>query len=148
MLQLFIFMSHSRAFWRLNGCWIIFTGNLLEPNTDIYSTICAWNQFKLILQTRLMQFRKKIHTFFLLLRSSILKLDYLCDCSTSISYFQYQRIPLNYISNSIGLTWFGFSKTKLCPISHNDLIMDWFSRANLYDVPCITISSFDSEIDT
>ena len=32
---------------------------ILESNTDIYSTICPWNQFNLILQTRLMQFGKK-----------------------------------------------------------------------------------------
>ena len=26
--------------------------------------------------------------------------------------------------------------------------MDWSSRANLYDMPCVTISSFGSKIDT
>ena len=99
---------------------------------------------------RLLQLGKKknIHTFFLLLRNSILKLDYLYDCITSIFEFQYQHSPLNYLSNSTGLTWFGFSKTKLCPISHNHLIMDWFSRANLYDLPRVTVSSFVSEIDS
>ena len=90
--------------------------------------------------------RKKIHTFFLLLRSSILKLDYICDCSTSIFDFWYQRIPMNYLSNAIGLTWFGLFKAKLCPIARNDLIMDWFNRANLYDLPRVTVSSFGSEI--
>ena len=39
-------------------------------------------------------------------------------------------------------------RKKLCPISHNDLIMDWFSRANLYDLPHVTVSSFGSEIDS
>ena len=92
--------------------------------------------------------RKKIHTFFFLLRSSILKLDYLCDCSSSISEFQYQCNPLNYLSNATGLTWFGFSKKKLCPISHNDLILDWFSRENLYDLQRVTVLSFVSEIDS
>ena len=96
-----------------------------------------------------MQFGKKnIHTFFFLFRRSILKLDNLYYWSTSISEFQYQRRPLNYLSNATGLTWFGFSKTKLCPISHNDLILDWFSRANLYDLPHVTVSSFVSEIDS
>ena len=141
-------MIHSRAFWRLIGCWIIFTGHFLEPNTDIYSTICPWNQFKLILQTRLMQFGKKIHTFFLLLRISILKLDYLCDCGSSISEIFHWGSLLNYLSNATGLTWFGFSKAKLCPISHNDLIMDWFSRVNLYDLPRVMFSCFGSEIDS
>ena len=55
---------------------------------------------------------------------------------------------MNSLLNAIGLTWFGFSKTKLCPISHNDLIMDWFSRANLYDLPRVTVSSFTSKIDS
>ena len=54
---------------------------------------------------------------------------------------------MNSISNATGLTWFGFSKTKLFPTSHNDLIMDWFSRANLYDLPHVIFSSFSSEID-
>ena len=37
----------------------LFLGAILESNTDIYSTICPWNQFNLILKTRLMQFGKK-----------------------------------------------------------------------------------------
>ena len=55
---------------------------------------------------------------------------------------------MNSLLKAIGLTWVGFSKTKLCPISHNDLIMDWFSRANLYNFPRVTVSSFASEIDS
>ena len=43
----------------------LFLGAILESNTDIYSTICPWNQFKLILQTRLMQFVKKNTHLFL-----------------------------------------------------------------------------------
>ena len=84
----------------------------------------------------------------MLLRSSILKLDYLCDCGSSISEIQHWSSPLNYLLNATGLTWFGFSKTNLCPISHNDLILDWFSRANLYDLPRVTVLSFVSEIDS
>ena len=141
-------MSHSRAFWRLNGSWIIFTGHLLESNTDIYSTICPWNQFKLILQRRLMQFEKKIHTFFLLLRSLILKLNYLYYFGSSISKIRPCSSTPNLLSNSTGVTWFGCFKIKLCPISHNGLIMYWFSRANVYGVPCVTFSSFSSKIDT
>ena len=45
------------------------------------------------------------------------------------------------------MTQFGFFKRDLCPISHNALIMDCFSKANLYDIPHITISSFGYEID-
>ena len=91
--------------------------------------------------------RKKIHTFFLLLRSSILKLYYLCDCGSSISEIQHWSSPLNSLLNATGLTLFGFSKTKLCSISHNDLIMDWFNRANLYEFTRFIISSFSSESD-
>ena len=90
---------------------------------------------------------KKIHTFYFLLRSSILKLNYLCNCRSSISEIWPCSIPLKLLSNFIGLTWFGLFKAKLCPISHNDPNMDWFSRANLYDFPCVTVSSFGSEID-
>ena len=43
----------------------LFLGGILESNTDIYSTICPWNQFKLIFHTRLMQFEKKNTYFFL-----------------------------------------------------------------------------------
>ena len=43
----------------------LFLAPILESNTDIYSTICPWNQFNLILQTRLMQLRKQ-NTHFLL----------------------------------------------------------------------------------
>ena len=47
----------------------------------------------------------------------------------------------------IGLTQFGFFNKYLCPISHNALIMDYFSRAHLYGVPRVIVSSFGSEID-
>ena len=92
--------------------------------------------------------RKKIHTFFLLLRSSILKLDFLYDCGSSIFKIRQWGSLLNYLSNATCLTWFGFSKAKLCPISHNDLIMDWFSTTNLYDLPRVTVLSFGSKIDS
>ena len=41
----------------------LFFGGILEPNIDIYASICPWNQFNLILQTRVMQFRKNTHLF-------------------------------------------------------------------------------------
>ena len=47
------------------GVELFFMGHFLEPNTDIYSTIFPWNQFKLILQTRLMQFGKQNTHLFL-----------------------------------------------------------------------------------
>ena len=36
-----------------------FLRGILEPNTNIYSTIFPWNQFKLIFHTRFMQFEKQ-----------------------------------------------------------------------------------------
>ena len=42
----------------------LFLGAILESNIDTYSTIFPWNQFNLILQTRLMQFGKKQYTPF------------------------------------------------------------------------------------
>ena len=90
--------------------------------------------------------KKKIHTFFFRLRSSILKLMYLCIFQSPIFYLSCFSSPPNLLSNSIGLTWFWFFNTKLFTISHNDLIMDWFSRSNLYSVPHVIVSSFSSEI--
>ena len=75
-----------------------------------------------------------------------MKLNYLCDFRSLISEIWSWGSPLNPLSNAIGLTWFGFFKENLCPISHNDLIMDWFSRENLYDLPCVIIFSFGSKI--
>ena len=54
---------------------------------------------------------------------------------------------MSILSNSTGLTQFGFFKRELYPISHNALIMDCFSRAHLYDMPRVTVSSFGSKID-
>ena len=41
----------------------LFLGGILEPNIDTYVSICPWNHFKLIFQTRLMQFEKNTHHF-------------------------------------------------------------------------------------
>ena len=80
-------------------------------------------------------------------RSSILNLVYLCYFRSPISDFWSCSIPLSRLSNAIGLTQFWFFKEELYPISHNALIMDCFSRANLYDLPRVTVSSFASKID-
>jgi len=95
-----------------------------------------------------MQFGKKNTHLLLSFRRSILKLNYLCNWKSSISEIQPCSSPLKLLSNATGMTWFWFSKTKLCPISHNDLILDWFSRANLYDLPCVTVLSFVFIIDS
>ena len=40
-----------------------FLGGILEPNTNIYALVCPQNHFKLIFQTRFMQFEKNTHLF-------------------------------------------------------------------------------------
>ena len=48
----------------------LFLGAILEPNNYIYALIFPWNHFKLIFQTRLMQFEKKTYTpFYFFLRA-------------------------------------------------------------------------------
>ena len=91
---------------------------------------------------------KQIHNFFLLLRSSILKLNYLYNFGSSITKIRPWSSPLKLLCNATGLTSFGFFKSKLCPISHNELIMDSFNRVNLYGMPRVIVSSFGFEIDT
>ena len=91
---------------------------------------------------------KKNTHLLLSFRRSILKLNYLCNWKSSIFEIQPCSSPLKLLSNATGLTWFGFYKTNLCPIYHNDLILDWFSRANLYDLPRVTVLLFVSEIDS
>ena len=54
--------------------------------------------------------RKKIHTFFLLLKSLILQLNYLYDCRSSISEIHPCSIPLKILSNSTGLIWLDSSR--------------------------------------
>jgi len=68
--------------------------------------------------------------------------------------FKYQRyeiqsygIPLSLLSNATSMTKFGFFKGNLCPISHDVLIMDWLSRANLYIVPHVIALTFNLEND-
>ncbi len=41
----------------------------------------------------------------------------------------------------------GFSKKALCPISQDDLIIHFFSRKNLYEVPCVTVLTLGLEND-
>ena len=54
---------------------------------------------------------------------------------------------MSHLSNAIGMIQFGFFKGELYPISHNSLIMDCFSRVNLYGMAHVTVSSFGFEID-
>ena len=88
--------------------------------------------------------------FFIILpsRSMILNMMYPCDFRSLICDLRSCSSPLSLLSNATGLSRFGFFKAKLCLISHNDLIMDQFNKANLYDMPRVTVSSFGSKIDT
>lgn len=56
--------------------------------------------------------------------------------------------PLNPLSNPTSLIEILFFKKVLCPISHNDLIIDYFNRENLYKVSRVTILTFGPENDT
>jgi hypothetical protein len=81
-------------------------------------------------------------------RSSILNLLYLCNFGSPRSEISSCGSPLSPLSNPTSLIKIGFFKKELCPISHDDLIIDWFSRANLYEVPRVTVSTFGPENDT
>ena len=83
--------------------------------------------------------------FFFPSRISILNLVYLCYFNSQICDFWFYSITLILLSNSIGLIQFRFFKGELYPISHNDLIMHWFSRANLCGVPLVIVYSFGSK---
>jgi len=56
--------------------------------------------------------------------------------------------PFSPLSKPTGLINIWFCKKELCPISHDDLIIDWFSRANLYEMPHATITTFGPENST
>ena len=70
---------------------------------------------------------------------------YLCNFGSSSSEIATCSSLLRPLSNATILSQIGFSKEELCEISHSDLFLDWFSRANLYDVPRVTVSTFESE---
>ena len=86
--------------------------------------------------------------FFLPSRSSILNILYLCNYGSPGSSISSCVIPLSPISNPMGLINIGLFKKGLCPVSHDDLIIDWFSRANLYDVTRVTVSTIGYGTDT
>ena len=79
-------------------------------------------------------------SFLLPYRSSILNLVYLCYFRSSISNFWFCSSPMSHLSNAIGLTQFWFFKRELYAISHNALIMDCFSKTNLYSMPHVISS--------
>ena len=85
---------------------------------------------------------------FLLCRRSILNLLYLCNYGSPRSEISSFGILVSPLSNATSLIKIGFSKQELCPTSHDDLIIYFFSRVNLYDVPCVPIPTFGSENDT
>jgi len=95
-----------------------------------------------------MQNLKTLHTFFSLCRSSILNLLYLYNFRSPRSEISSCGSPLSPLSNPRSLIKIGFSKEDLCQISHDDLIIEWFSRANLYEVPRVTISTWGPKTDT
>ena len=92
---------------------------------------------------------KKKNTYLLLLcRSSILRLLYLCNLGSQRSKISSFCSPLSLLSNPAGLIKIGFSKKYLFQISYDDLIINGFSRVNLYEVPRVTVSTFSLGNDT
>ena len=133
--------------WRLHMMNFLLLLCNLVATLVMLPSVAPWFSF---LSYKLWSFATLDNTcssFLLPSRSSILNLVYLCYFRSSISDFQSYIIPLSHLSNAIVLTQFGFSKRELYPISHNALIMECFSRAHLYGMPRVTVSSFGSEIN-
>ena len=95
-------------------------------------------------------YEKKLKTthLFSLCRSSIWNLMYLCNFRSPGSEIASCGIPLSLLSNLVSLIKIGPSKEDLCQISHNDLIIDGFSTANLYEVPCVTFLTLGPKTNT
>jgi len=86
--------------------------------------------------------------FFLNFRKSILNLLYLCNFASQGSEISSCGSPLSLISNPTVLIKIGFFKNELCPISHDDLIIDFFNNVKLYEDPCVTVATFVPENTT
>ena len=102
----------------------------------------TFNSFKINFKRILRKNLKESTHLFSLCRSSILPLMYLCTFGSSSSKIVNYNSPLCPLSNATSVIQIGFSKEELCEISHSDLIIDQFSRANLYDVPCVPVLTF------
>ena len=70
---------------------------------------------------------------------------YLCNFGSSSSEIVTCSSSLCPLSNATSLIQIGFSKEELCTISQDDLIIGLSRRANLYEVPCVTVLTFGSE---
>ena len=66
--------------------------------------------------------------------------------SSSFEIMTYSS-PLCPLSNATSRIQIGFSKEELYQISHSDLIIDYFNRENLYDMPRVPVSTFEPEND-
>jgi len=84
-------------------------------------------------------------SLFLDFKSLILKRLWICNFRSPISEIWFGSNPLSPLSNPEILIKIGFYKEALCQISHDDLIIDWFSRANLYEVSRVTVSTLGPE---
>jgi len=56
--------------------------------------------------------------------------------------------PLRNLSDATSLIKIRFSNEELCHISYDDLSIDWFIKANLYDMSRVSVSTLGSENDT
>ena len=113
------------------------------------SSLCPLNSFKLIFQTNLMQKKfKNYKPFFSLCRSLILNLMYFCNFQSPRFEIASCSNPLRNISKPMSLIKIGFSNEELCQISHDRLIIDWFSSTSLYEVTRVTVLTLGSKTDT
>ena len=67
---------------------------------------------------------------------------YLYNFGSPRSEISFYGNLLSHLSDPKCMINIGVFKKELGQISHDDLIIDWFSRANLYEVPRVTITTF------
>ena len=133
--------------WRLHVMSFLLLFHTLVNAIVMLPSVAPWFSFLSWKFWSLAALDNTWSSFFLPSRSSILNLVYLYYFRSSIYDFWSCSSPLSRLSNATVLTQFGFFNRDLYPISHNALIMDCFSRAHLYDMPCVNISSFVSKLD-
>ena len=142
MLHFFLFfMSHATAFKLLTRCLHFLSSGHQLPIIMPFE----------FLQTNFSnqayaKFKKKNYTpFFSLCRSSILNMMYLCNFESPRSEISSYSNPLSNPFNPASLIKIGFSNEELRQISHNDLSINLFRRANLYDMIWVFVSTLGSK---
>ena len=139
-------MTHSRAFWRLNGCWIIFRGNFRTQYWYLYLNMPLESLQTYFSNNPYAIWNKNTHLFL-----AFEELDIDTELSLWFWIFNIWNSVLKYPSESS----FECHRSDLILILQGKVMPNlpqWpnyglFSKDNLYDMPRVTVSSFDSEID-